>query len=200
MTAFRDFLDQRFGPDAPSLRLTRLRRAKTSAMGWGLDLWDKEAEVKAQVEDGINFIVKARTFATELAKLESIFSMQFKKLVKLYFPATTCTRRTTPTAFVVHRNCTDPQPCAQAMLKCCDFIAEQHETLSTMIKNEVLEPMGQLQKFVETSRGQLYADVAKQNALHDKEHKALLEVQKRCDKAEKEAELARQAYDKVWLM
>ena len=57
-------------------------------MGWGLDLWDKEAEVKAQVEDGINFIAKARTFASELSKLESIFSVQFKKLVKLYFPTT----------------------------------------------------------------------------------------------------------------
>ena len=83
------------------------------------------------------------------------------------------------------------------MLKCCDFIADQHETLSNMLKNEVVEPMTQLQKFVETGRTQLYTDIAKQSALHDKEYKALLEVQKRCDKAEKEAELARLAYDKV---
>ncbi len=45
-------------------------------MGWGLELWDKEAEMKAYVDDGIKFIDKARTFAFEVSKLESIFGQQ----------------------------------------------------------------------------------------------------------------------------
>ena len=57
-------------------------------MGWGLELWDKETETKAFVSEGINFIEKARNFAVELSKLESSFAGQFKKLVRMYFPAT----------------------------------------------------------------------------------------------------------------
>ena len=100
------------------------------------------------------------------------------------------------------------------MLKCCDFLADQHETLSQMLLNEVVEPMKNLQKVQATTSSQLMADIAKQNAIHDKERKSLIEVcssqrlinmqaltleqvQKKCDKAEREAELARLAYDKV---
>ena len=57
-------------------------------MGWGLDLWDKENEIKACVDDGFKFIEKAKAFAFEMSKLESGFSQQVKKLVRAYFPQT----------------------------------------------------------------------------------------------------------------
>ena len=57
-------------------------------MGWGLELWDKEPEMKAFVEDGAKFMDKTRQFAFELSKLESLFGQQLKKLVRIYFPQT----------------------------------------------------------------------------------------------------------------
>ncbi len=55
-------------------------------MGWGLDLWDRETEVKAHVEDGLKFIDKSRNFVLEMAKLEASFAGQMKKLVKQFMP------------------------------------------------------------------------------------------------------------------
>ena len=57
-------------------------------MGWGLELWDKETEIKAYVDDGIKFLDKAKSLAFDVARLESIFGQQIKKLVRSYFPTT----------------------------------------------------------------------------------------------------------------
>jgi hypothetical protein len=70
-------------------------------MGWGLELWDKENEVKAQVEDGIKFVERSRTFVSEVVKLEQAFGAQLKKLVKQFMPASPDDAYTQDSAFRV---------------------------------------------------------------------------------------------------
>ena len=86
---------------------------------------------------------------------------------------------------------------SQALLKCADFLAEQHDQVAASLVNEVAEPMKQLQKSQEATRSTILTDIAKQNLGHQRELDALSKVQKKCDKAEKDAEAARLAYDKV---
>ena len=61
-------------------------------------------------------------------------------------------------------------------MKCTDFIADQHEALSLMVLNEVLEPMKNLQKQDELQRAQIYAEITKLNASHEKEKEVLSKV------------------------
>ena len=60
----------------------------------------------------------------------------------------------------------------QAMTKMLDFVSDQHEQLSLLVQNDVIEALKGLQKTHDTARSQLYVDIAKQNAAHDKEKKA----------------------------
>ncbi len=154
-------------------------------MGWGLDLWDREAEVKTHLEDGLKFIDKSRAFVTEMSKLEASFAAQMKKLVKQYMPVSADDAYSQDAAYRVCPLCfwlcdvvqviISFQP-MQALMKTCEFLADQHQQVANALLDDVAEPLKNLQKDKENARTLVYAEMARQTNAHERELETLSKV------------------------